>query len=283
MSWFQRHRIGVFVTGLLVFSLFLFLARMKSAREQNWLDRTLVWVTAPLQKAIVWVVDGVAHVWTDYVYLVGVEEQNEKLRKTVEELGRKTVRIAELESENERLQWLTKMRKKLEDTGVVGAKVIGVSTSPAARHIRIDVGKNDGVNVGAAVIGSTGLVGKVTGTTGGYSEVTLLVDGRSAVDVVVEGSRARGIVRGQGEDDVCKIDYLLRSADVSIGNRVVTSGIGGVFPAGLLVGEISFVTSPNVGVFREAELKPSVPFRQLEEVLVVVPAEEGEGKRGESP
>jgi rod shape-determining protein MreC len=272
MSRLHNLRARILVAALFALALLLFIAHLKSPREQNPLDRALVWITAPLQDALVWAVDGVAGLWNSYVGLVGVEEENTSLRKQVDELSREVSRVRELEAENQRLRELTGMRDRMSGTRVVGGRVVAVGPSPVVRTLRIDVGSEDGVRVGQAVLAGAGLVGRISGVVGGYSEVELLVDSRSAVDVLVGEARARGILRGQGEDETCRVVYLRRTSPVAVGDSVVTSGVGSTFPGGLLVGTLTRVTTPTVGVFREAEVAPAVSFQSLEEVLVLVPA-----------
>jgi rod shape-determining protein MreC len=269
MSWFQRNRVRIFFAALLLFLFLIFIARMKDPRNLNWMDRALIWITSPFQHAVVWVFDGVAGIFGDYVYLVGVHEENQKLKEQVEQLQRELSALEETRVENLRLRKLVNMSESLGDIRMVAARVVGVGTSPFTRIIRIDVGSNDGVKEGDAVIAGAGLAGRVMGTTGGYSRVRLLVDSQSAVAVVDQRSRAQAMVRCKGEDDLCSLSHLVRTADVEVGDLVVTSGAGGAYPRGLLVGRISRVTSPSVGVFRQAELVPAVEFQSLEEVLVV--------------
>jgi rod shape-determining protein MreC len=269
MSWVRRNRVRLLIAGLLLLSFLLFTAHMKDTRNLNWLDKSLLWVSAPVQKAMVWVIDGAASLWKDYIYLVGLREENRELKTRVEDLERELARLGEVKAENIRLKDLVRMRERMGETGVVAARVVSVGTSPVARTLRIDVGSDDGVSVGDAVVAGAGLVGRVSGTGGGYSGVLLMVDSRSAVAVIIQRSRARGIVRGGGEGEVCSVDHLVRTADVQVGDVVVTSGVGGAFPPGLQVGSVVIASSPKVGVFREAELEPVVEFESLEEVMVV--------------
>ncbi len=270
MSWFHRNRMRVLVAGLFLSSFLLFQARVTGPHEQTWFDRALVFISAPVQKAVVWLLDGTVGLWTDYVWLVGVERDNERLRYRIEELERRLARQAEYEAENLRLRELVSMAGRLPGQRLVAARVVGLGTSPAAQVIRIDAGSDDGLEVGDAVMSGAGLVGRVSGVVGDYAQVQLVIDGRSAVDVVVQRTRSRGIVRGQGVDELCMLDHLVRTADVKKGDQVVTSGIGGLYPAGLTVGTVISVTSPQVGVFRKAEIEPAVDFEVLEEVLVVL-------------
>lgn len=269
MTWFQRNRGRMLVAGLFLLAFGLLQARLKATHERSWFDRALVTISAPVQEAVVWLVDGSVDLWTDYVWLVGVEQDNERLRRRVGELQRRLSGLSELRAENERLRGLVGMAGSLPGRSMVAAEVIALGTSPATQVVRIDVGQDDGVASGDVVLAGTGLVGRVSDATGAYADVQLLIDPRSAVDVVDRRSRARGMVRGQGAGAACLVDHLVRTADVVEGDELVTSGIGGLFPAGLAVGVVTEVTSPKVGVFRSAELDPRVDFSILEEVLVI--------------
>ncbi len=270
MSWARRNRIRLIFASILVFSFLIFNSHMKELPRRNALDRALLWITAPVQYAVVWSIDGLTGTWKSYVYLVGLHDENRQLEREVLELRRRNALLTESALENQRLKKLLHMRADYGGLKVVAARVIGVGTSPLARTIRIYAGADQGLQEGDAVVSGSGLVGRVEAVSGGYAEVRLVVDGRSAVDVVIQRSRARGIVRGRGEDELCSVDYLVRTADVKVGDKVVTSGVGSMFPAGLLVGVIESVTSPDVGVFRKAEIHTVVAFQTMEEVMVMI-------------
>jgi rod shape-determining protein MreC len=120
-----------------------------------------------------------------------------------------------------------------------------------------------------AVISPAGVVGQVLKIAPDYATVLLITDYNSAVDCIVERSRAKAIVEGKGENQ-CHLKYLLRSEEVAVGDIVVTSGLGGNFPKGLMVGEVKKVDKKGHGVFQYAELMPSVDMTRLEEVFVVM-------------
>jgi rod shape-determining protein MreC len=269
MTWFARNRSRLLVAGLFLFAFVLFQARLRSPHEQSWFDRSLVTITAPLQAAVVWLVDGSVELWDEYLWLVSVEQDNESQRVRLAELEREMAGWRACDAENRRLRALVKMAARMPEHSLVAARVIGLGTSPASHVIRIGVGSDDGIGQGDAVLGGAGLVGRVTGVTAGAAEVQLLTDVRSAVDVISQRSRAHGILRGQGQNERCLLDHLVRTADVAEGDVVVSSGIGGTVPPGLPVGTIASVTAPRVGVFRKAEIAPTVDFDLLEEVLVI--------------
>jgi len=280
MTWFQRNRGRLLVAGLFLLAFLLFQARLKATAERSWFDRVLVTISAPVQNAVVRVVDGSVELWSDYVWLVGVEEENDRLRTRISDLERQLSGQSELRAENDRLRVLVGMAHRLPGRSMIASKVIALGTSPATQVVRVDVGEDEGVTAGDVVLAG---IGRVVGTTGSYADVQLLIDPRSAVDVVDRRSRARGMVRGQGAGAPCLVDHLVRTADVVEGDELVTSGIGGLFPAGLPVGKLTEVTSPKVGVFRSATMSPQVDFSVLEEVLVIRLAQVDQAGRANRP
>jgi len=137
------------------------------------------------------------------------------------------------------------------------------------------------------VIAPEGVVGQILKTAPYHSTVLLITDYNSAIDTIVQRTRAKAIVEGRGENR-CQLKYLLRTEDVIVGDVVVTSGLGGNLPKGLMVGEIRKVDKREHGIFQYAELVPSVDLTKLEEVLVIpeappLPPEEKGRKVKKSP
>ncbi len=269
MIWIQKYRIRLMFLVIFLFFMGNFFAHMHEPMRMSWFDRALLALASPVQSGVIRLFDGLTGTWRKYFYLVEAREENQKLKEQVDGLNLSLAKVAEVIAENQRLRELVHMKETLEQGQMLAARVIAVGTSSVSRTVRVNVGKRDGVKLGDAVISGAGLAGRIAAATDHYSEVQLVVDARSAVDVVIQRSRTVGIVRGQGEDDYCNIQHLMRTADVEPGDRVVTSGIGGALPRGILVGTITKVTSPNVGMFRGAEMDPAVKFQSLEEVLVV--------------
>jgi rod shape-determining protein MreC len=121
------------------------------------------------------------------------------------------------------------------------------------------------------VLTPEGVVGRIGHVSGKTSDIMLLVDPRSAIDVVVPRTGGRGILRGKAADNGyrCNIEYLTRGDPAQVGDKVVTSGLGGAFPRDLPVGHVTSVLSGAVGLFQEVEVTPDVDFARLSEVLVV--------------
>ena len=119
-----------------------------------------------------------------------------------------------------------------------------------------------------AVISPEGVVGQILKASPDYATVLLVTDYNSAIDAIVQRTRAKGIVEGK-EGNRCQLKYLLRTEDVEPGDIVITSGLDGKFPKGLMIGEIQKVDKRHLGVFQYAELIPKVDLDRLEEVLVI--------------
>jgi len=119
------------------------------------------------------------------------------------------------------------------------------------------------------VVNASGVVGRIVSVSPNYAKVLLIIDQNSAVDCLVQRSRDRGMVRGQSAQ-VCRLDYMVKSASVKEGDGVITSGLGRVFPKGLPVGTILNVKEGDGALFKEIAVTPAVDFSKLEEVLVIL-------------
>ena len=150
----------------------------------------------------------------------------------------------------------------------IPASVIGASASLDFRGITIDRGSNTGVTTNMAVIAPTGLVGRIVTPTAHASKVQLLIDRNAAAGALVERSRAQGIVIGSSDGDMLRMDFVAATADVKVGDTIVTSGIDGIYPKGFVIGKVEQVDNGN-GIYKAIRVRPSVDFNRLEEVLVV--------------
>jgi rod shape-determining protein MreC len=131
----------------------------------------------------------------------------------------------------------------------------------------LDKGRIDGVSPDCPVITPAGVIGRVYEVSSSACRVLLVTDANSAIDAIVQRTRAKVLVEGR-LGPTCRVLYLARGDDASAGDRVITSGLGGVFPKGLLLGEITRAEPISGEVFQGAELRPSADFSRLEEVFV---------------
>jgi rod shape-determining protein MreC len=281
---FRRYRLLIFIVFLLLFALVLMSLRAKQRKGVEFFDALLMEICSPFQKASTLVIKTVQGTFQQYIFLVNLEKENRALKKRIAELEEENHRIKEMKLANERLRQLLSFREK-NSPSMIGAEVIGQDPSSWFKSITIDRGERDGVKKGMAVISPAGVIGQILKTAPHYATVLLITDYNSAIDSIVERTRAKAIVEGKGENR-CQLKYLLRADEVALGDVVVTSGLGGNFPKGLMVGEIKKVDKKGHGVFQFAELSPSVDMTQLEEVFIIMeppsptqPPEE-KGKKG---
>ncbi len=283
MSSFKRFRDAAICVALLAIPFFFLNANLKDPDDPentNALDRTVLSISAPIQMIASTTARWFSGVWQDYVYLVDVKEENDRLRSENARLTEENRRLRHEALENRRLRSLLQLRERIGGD-LIGAQVIGRDVSRFFRvtRIRLDRGERDRVRPGMPVITSEGLVGQIQRSWGRYSDVRLTVDRTSAVDVVVQRTGARGMLRGTGEDDryLAQIQYLRRQDDIRVGDLVHTSGLGQRFPASILVGRVTRIVRREFGLNQEAEVTPAVSFSSLDEVLILT-----EGSRTQS-
>ncbi|WP_373048264.1 rod shape-determining protein MreC [Vulgatibacter sp.] len=270
LAFFQRYRELLLVAALLVLPAGTYVANAKQGRDLSALDKFCLALSAPVSRVVDGVLGGATALWSDYVALRGVHEENERLRQEVADLRSALNEGREAELENQRLHDLLGFARG--DTGrLLAAPVIGVSPTHR-RTITISKGAFAGIAEGMAVVTSEGVVGKVVATYGDTAEVQLLVDAASAVAARVQRSRARVTVRGNGSEGALQLANALRTDDIEEGDLLVTSGTDRVFPKGLIVGRIGRIDRKPYGMYQEGEVLPAVDVSGLEEVLVVVEA-----------
>jgi rod shape-determining protein MreC len=192
-----------------------------------------------------------------------LDRQNHELRAENEILRQQVRALAEAGNENLRL---TRLLKLTEHTGfkTIAARVIGSDAGNSWKSIQIDRGTNDGLRENLAVLDADGLIGKVIKVTRGEARVLLLVDSNCKVSALLEGSRAPGVVAGT------RMTYVDRNVKIEPGENVITSGLGGIFPKGVLIGTVVKAELNRQGMYQDVEIKPAVDFRRLEEVVVIL-------------
>lgn len=263
---------------LLVIPALVLRSSLKDPQETSKLDEAILRVSSPLQAAVSWIVDGIGGAWSRYVALVDVEEENRELRaenaRLRKELAIATRRAIDIEALEEMLELKSSL-----PADTVGARVIAASMSPYYKVLRIRIDRGaPTVSIGMPVIASDGLVGRIHKVYGGHADVMLTTDPSSSVAVMIARTGVRGILIGRGEDDAyaCQLEWLERSdapggtVPVEEGDKVVTSGLGADFPAGIEVGVVAEVIDKDYGMFQEVYVEPSVPFSELRGVTVLL-------------
>jgi len=230
--------------------------------------RVALSLVAPFQAVVTRSVRFGRDLWHHYFFLVSAAKEIDDYKTALRFAQQKNNRLHELKLTNVRLRSLLNFQKTVISR-VLAAEVIGKDPSPWYKTVIIDKGKDDGVAQGMAVVIPEGIAGQVMDVSDKYSKVLLIIDPNSAVDALVQRTRARGIVKGESSGR-CLFKYVLRKYDVGVGDKVVSSGLDGIYPKGLAVGHVSRVIRRTAGIFQEVTVTPFVDFEKLEEVLVVL-------------
>jgi rod shape-determining protein MreC len=222
---------------------------------------------APFLRAAAWVGRSAQGVWHEYVDLRGIQAENRRLRGEVRELQQRLESAQEMVQENRRLQAVLGMPAAPAGRPVLSL-VIGKDATNWFRSLLIDRGSGDGLERNAPVITPQGLVGRVVEVGPIASRVQLVTDPVSSVGALVQRTRVSGIAAGDGGSTL-RLRYLPLMSDVAVGDRVITSGMGGVFPKGLPLGTVAAVERRSGALFQEAVLEPAADLSRLEEVIVL--------------
>ncbi len=268
LQLFKRYRDLLFVSALLIFPFASFLATGHKGREPNVVDRAVLALASPLQRALAFLCDGIGYGVTHYVALTGVQKRNDELLLENSRLRAELNAMREKAAEADRLKRIVDYVEKSPEREVV-ARIIGVNPVSTFHSVRIDRGMDQGVHPLMPVVTPDGVVGYVKRATGGWADVVLVTDQTSKLGVVVQRTRSRGTAVGQGGARPLVLENVLRTENLEEGDVVVTAGSDGIFPKGLVVGRTSGIRRNAVGMFLQASIVPSVDLEKLEEVLVL--------------
>ena len=216
--------------------------------------------------------DAVVHLFRGPYWDAQTVEEYLSLKQEVASLRAQNEQMTQIQSENERLTALLDVQQDYAQNDPICARVINRDQTAYTSMLVIDKGENDGVAADMAVVTAEGLVGRVTQTGASWARVTCIISNDSGVPAMVETTRDPGVIRGnlaQGDGaQLLTMQYLPTDAVVTPGDLVVTSGMGGVYPKGILIGE---VTSVQRGQSQTASVivMPAADFVHLEEVMVI--------------
>jgi len=197
-----------------------------------------------------------------------VRQQNAELEAQVTELQAKLVKLDEDEANLKILSGLLNYARSQPENRYLAANVIGRDPSPFLSYILLDHGSDAGVTKDMVVVTDSGLVGRVVEVTSTACKVLLIIDSSSAVNARLQKSREEGIVVGQLAGGL-QMQYLSQQAAVEPGDLVLTSGLGGTYPADVVLGTVNAVHKLDYEVLQNADLTPGVDFKRLEIVLII--------------
>lgn len=206
--------------------------------------------------------------------------ENDQLHRRLLEQSARLQRMAALEQENARLRALLDSTAKVGDRVLI-AEIMSVDMDPFRHRVVINKGSRDGVFVGQALIDADGVVGQVTRDQVFAAEAILITDVDHALPVEVLRNRQRTIAVGTGRLDQLSLPFLPRNTDIREGDLLVTSGLGGTFPAGYPVGTVSRIGTEPGQAFLNVEAVPAAALSRVREVLLIWPGNPPAGDAGQ--
>jgi len=203
--------------------------------------------------------------------LVSVDEKNRKLKERISVLSREQEKMEEILLENQRFKKLLDYRNEVP-YALIPARIIGSTPYVWYSSLVIDKGRRQGIADDLAVIAyqddKSGVVGRISGAVRDVSKVRLLTDVSSEIAAMVQRTRDHGVVAGSMKKFL-RMKYLSLHADVKEGDVIITSGLGGIFPKGLVIGHVRSVVLRRDALYLDVSVEPEIEFAKLEEVLVI--------------
>jgi rod shape-determining protein MreC len=264
----RKYKSIALAAVLLIASLVVLSYSAVRLSETGLLRKIVLEAAAPIEDAINISLKSLHDVWKRYLFLVGLEDENRRLRHENTVLNEQVNRHKEGYLEGIRLRKLLSIKDDFKHRAVV-ARVIDSDRTTLFKTLLINKGTAEGLRVGLPVLAERGIVGRIIETSWHASRVLLVIDENSNVDALIQRSRAQGILQGAGPAG-CNLKYISRVEDVQAGDVVLSSGLAGVFPKGLLLGVVTGASRREGGLFQKIDVSPAVDFGKLEEVLALV-------------
>lgn len=262
---------------VLLITLLLFIAMGVSANRisgLNWLNNIISVPLTPVQGFFTSAGQKVDGVFSFFKDIDAVKKENETLKAQVSELEKENRELSGFRDKNEELRQALNLKSQFDDYKILGANIVAIDPGNWFNIFKIDLGKKDGVNVDYPVITSSkGLVGRVFTADLTSSKVLTIIDEDSAVAGWI-AKTGGGHVRVRGdvtlkEKGLCRMDYIPLDVDVEVGDTIETSGLGGIYPKGIVIGKVIEVRKTNSEMNRYAIIEPAADFKRLEEVIVL--------------
>ncbi|MDF2987918.1 MAG: rod shape-determining protein MreC [Eubacterium sp.] len=198
--------------------------------------------------------------------------ENKALKEEIDKLNNERTEYLRFKNENEDLKNVLKLKEQLKDFEFMGANVIAKDTGNLFNIFLTDKGSTSGIGYNMPVITSKGLVGKVASSQPFSSKIISIIEDGSAVSAIVSKSRDLVVVKGDlklGKEGLCKLVYIPNDLDLSQGDKIETSGLGGIYPKGIIIGTVKEVRTGESDLDRYAIIQPAVDLRRLSQVVIL--------------
>lgn len=272
MQDFFKSKKFLVVVLLVSIALFFMLRGAYTGTGVTFAEKVTSFVTYPFQKAFSKVYVSIHDSFYDFIHAPSISDENERLRAENAELLAKTARMEKLESENRRMKEFFGIKQENPDYSMELSDVIGRDASERFYSFTIDKGTRDGIEKYSPCVTKEGLVGLVTSVGPNYAKVSTILDSTCEVGAKVLESGDIAVTEGTALlalEGNLRLSYLPRDSKTKVGDLVTTTGIGGIFPEGLVVGKIKEVTPDSQGLTLYAVIEPLMDIRNVTEVMII--------------
>lgn len=260
--------IGIIITIIILITIVI-ISNMK-IEDFSHIGGALSSFVMPVQNGITYIKNKISGNEAFFSDMATLKEENKTLKERNSELEKSLRELEVIKSENETLKEYVNLKDKYTEYTTVPGYVINKNTSNYSNIIVINIGEKDGISAGMPVIADAGLVGHVISVTDTTAKVQTLLDASSAVSSVVGTARDAVVVKGNLQDtSKLKGTYIPTTATLLEGDKVETSGLGGIYPKGITIGTVKQVVETKNLTNRYILIEPAVNFEKLETVLVI--------------
>lgn len=261
-----------FVTVILALAVVIVPSVLSAMGLSNYVHSTLEMVAQPFQTAFTWLGDALGGFGAYFTAVEDLSAENEDLRQKLEAAEDQLYNARLLEEENAWLRDYLGLKRLHTDYRFEVASIIGRDAGNALTSFTLNRGALHGIELGMPVLTEVGIVGEVVevGTT--WCRAETLIETASSIGAYVERSAQSGIVSGSFDlalAGMCRMEYLPADADIRVGDRILTSGISSVYPAGLCIGEVTAVSLDPYSRTTVAEITPAVELDELKKVMIL--------------
>jgi len=244
----------------------------KSNNSMGRLENVTISFLGPIKKVFTQVSYNIRDGIMTVPQLFYLKHENEELKAKISELERYKRIFTEYQQENAKLRELLDLKEHTDEYELEAAEIIGRDPGNWFDVIIVDKGEQDGIKNNMALVTDKGLVGYVISTDKNFSKAMLLTDDRSSVSAMIQRTRDNGIVKGTldtAAKDSIRMVYLPQDASLVKGDLVISSGLGGIIPKGIIIGEVIDTKKEPYELMQYALIKPAVDFQKLEYVFII--------------
>ena len=269
LAYGKDQRLKFFLNVLVILLSFFVLSRERFVFKKNSaFENFMIDSLAPIQREMAFIQRTLKSIFTHYFDNISASKENKVLKKEIAFLENRIFTYEEIERENKRLKKMLRFGKGTAWKKIL-AQIVGWDASSDFRVLRINKGMNEGIRLESTVVTNNGLVGYVYRLSDHFSDILTILDPNNRMDGIVQRTRTLGILEGYSSGK-CLMKYVAGTELIILNDIVLTSGLGNIYPKGLVIGRVSKIERESYGVTQRIEVAPTVDFNKLEEVVVLV-------------